>query len=72
MLRDAPVLVLGGGSNLLFAEIRRGRAELRAQSIAILEDDGDTAIVRADAASNGMRWCCGRWATAWRAWKTSR
>ena len=54
MLRDAPVLVLGGGSNLLFADDPPGAVlSLGAQSIAILEDDGDTAIVRADA---GVEW----------------
>ena len=50
MLRDGPVLVLGGGSNLLFAGNPDGAVlALTAQKIAMLEDDGDTAIVRADA-----------------------
>jgi len=54
MLRDGPVLVLGGGSNLLFAGDPQGAVlTLGAQSIRILEDDGDTAIVRADA---GVEW----------------
>jgi UDP-N-acetylenolpyruvoylglucosamine reductase len=52
MLRDGPVLVLGGGSNLLFAGDPQGVVlALTAQSIALVEDDGDTAIVRADAAT---------------------
>jgi UDP-N-acetylenolpyruvoylglucosamine reductase len=73
MLRDGPVLVLGGGSNLLFAGDPQGVVlALTAQSIAMIEDDGDRAIVRADAASNGMPSCCGRWATAWRGWRTWR
>jgi UDP-N-acetylmuramate dehydrogenase len=54
MLRDGPVLVLGGGSNVLFAGDPPGVVlALGAQSIAIVEDDGDTAIVRADA---GVEW----------------
>ena len=54
MLRDGPVLVLGGGSNLLFAGDPPGAAlALASQRIEILEDDGATAIVRADA---GVVW----------------
>src|SRR6478736_4848620 len=50
MLRTGPVLVLGGGSNLLFAADPAGAVlALSAQKIAILEDDGERAIVRADA-----------------------
>jgi UDP-N-acetylmuramate dehydrogenase len=54
MLRDGPVLVLGGGSNLLFAGDPPGAAlSLTAQRIGIVGDDGDIAIVRADA---GVGW----------------
>ena len=54
MLRDGPVLVLGGGSNLLFAGDLPGAAlSLTAQRIKIIEDDGNTAIIRADA---GVVW----------------
>jgi UDP-N-acetylmuramate dehydrogenase len=54
MLRDGPVLVLGGGSNLLFAGDPEGAVlALGAQNIQVLEDDGATAIVRADA---GVEW----------------
>ena len=54
MLRDGPVLVLGGGSNLLFAGDPPGAVlALTSQRIGILEDDGDKAIVRADA---GVAW----------------
>jgi len=54
MLRDRPVLVLGGGSNLLFAGDPPGAAlSLTAQRIEIIIDDGETAIVRADA---GLGW----------------
>ena len=54
MLREGPVLVLGGGSNVLFAGDPAGAVlALTAQSIAIVEDDGETAIVRADA---GVEW----------------
>ena len=54
MLRDGPVLVLGGGSNVLFADDPAGTVlALGAQKIAILEDDGERVIVRADA---GVEW----------------
>ena len=54
MLRDGPVLVLGGGSNVLFAGDPQGAVlALTAQSIRIVEDDGGRAIVRADA---GVEW----------------
>ena len=54
MLRDGPVFVLGGGSNVLFAGDPEGVVlALNAQSIALVEDDGDMAIVRADA---GVEW----------------
>jgi len=54
MLREQPVLVLGGGSNLLFAGDAPGAVlSLAAQRIEILEDDGDGGIVRADA---GVGW----------------
>jgi len=54
MLRDGPVLVLGGGSNLLFAGDPEGAVlTLGGQRIAMLEDDGMRAIVRADA---GVEW----------------
>lgn len=54
MLREGPVLVLGGGSNLLFAGDPPGVVlALTGQEIHILEDDGDRALVRADA---GVEW----------------
>ena len=54
MLSDGPVLVLGGGSNLLFAGDPPGATlALTAQRIEMLEDDGTGAIVRADA---GVAW----------------
>ena len=54
MLRDGHVLVLGGGSNLLFAGDPAGVVlALTAQGIALLGEDGDGAIVRADA---GVVW----------------
>lgn len=53
MLREAPVLVLGGGSNLLFAGDPEGVVlSLGGQRIELVED-GDVAIVRADA---GVEW----------------
>lgn len=54
MLREGPVLVLGSGSNLLFAGDPPGVVlALSGQQIRILEDDGETALVRADA---GVEW----------------
>ena len=54
MLRDGPLLVLGGGSNLLFAGDPDGAViSLSAQSIRIIADDGGTVVVRADA---GVEW----------------
>lgn len=54
MLRSGPVLVLGEGSNLLFAGDFPGVAIcLTMAGVRILHDDGATALVRADA---GMGW----------------
>jgi UDP-N-acetylmuramate dehydrogenase len=54
MLRNGPVLVLGEGSNLLFADDYPGVVIcLTMANIAILEDDGGHALVRADA---GVAW----------------
>ena len=59
MLREGPLLVLGGGSNLLFAGNPEGAVlALTAQRIDIVDDDGSNtpnsrAIVRADA---GVGW----------------
>ena len=51
---DCPALVLGGGSNLLFAGDPAGVVlALTAQRIGIRDDDGARAIVRADA---GVGW----------------
>ena len=50
MLRDDALLVLGGGSNLLFAGDAPGAVlALDTRAMAITDDDGDRAIVRADA-----------------------
>ncbi|MBW8312808.1 MAG: UDP-N-acetylmuramate dehydrogenase [Rhizobium sp.] len=54
MLREGPVLVLGEGSNLLFAGDFPGVAIcLTLAGVRIVQDDGDTALVRAEA---GMNW----------------
>jgi UDP-N-acetylmuramate dehydrogenase len=51
---DHASMVLGGGSNLLFAGNPPGAVvALATRGIAIVEDDGGTAIVRADA---GVAW----------------
>ncbi len=54
MLRDPNLLMLGGGSNLLFAGDPPGAVlALATHGIGLLEDDGSRAIVRADA---GVVW----------------
>jgi UDP-N-acetylmuramate dehydrogenase len=54
MLRAQPLLVLGGGSNLLFAGDAPGAVlSLTSQRIEIIDDAGDATIVRADA---GVGW----------------
>ena len=74
MLRDGPVLVLGGGSNLLFA----GDPDGAVLALARAEDRNPRRRRRRapscapTPASNGTSWCCGRWARALPAWKTSR
>lgn len=51
---DVPLLVLGGGSNLLFADDPPGPVlALAARQVAIVSDDGDRMVVRADA---GVDW----------------
>ncbi|KAA2285507.1 UDP-N-acetylmuramate dehydrogenase [Arenimonas fontis] len=54
MLREGPVMVLGEGSNLLFADDYPGVAICLAMAGSrIVRDDGDSAVVRAEA---GMNW----------------
>ena len=54
MLRDGPVLVLGEGSNLLFAGDFPGVAIcLTMSGVRLVRDDGDSAVLRAEA---GMNW----------------
>ena len=54
MLREGPVLVLGEGSNLLFVGDFPGVAIcLTMAGVSIVRDDGDSAVVRAEA---GMNW----------------
>ena len=54
MLRDGPVMVLGEGSNVLFAADFPGVVIcLTMAGATIVRDDGDSAVVRADA---GMAW----------------
>ena len=51
---DPEPMLLGGGSNVLFAGNPRGAViALATRGIAIIDDDGDIAIVRADA---GVVW----------------
>ncbi len=62
-LRGLPQLVLGSGSNLLFADDPQGLVlALRGQRIAIVNDAGGQAVVRADA---GLDWhACVQWTLA--------
>ncbi|WP_146909902.1 UDP-N-acetylmuramate dehydrogenase [Arenimonas daejeonensis] len=54
MLREGPVLVLGEGSNLLFAGDFPGVAVcLTMAGVGIVQEDGGSALVRAEA---GMNW----------------
>ena len=54
MLRDTSTLVLGGGSNLLFAGDAPGAVlALDTRRISLVEDHGGHAVVRADA---GVAW----------------
>lgn len=54
MLRDGPVLVLGEGSNVLFAADFPGVVVcLTAAAVRIVRDDGESALVRAEA---GLSW----------------
>ncbi|MGO1068292.1 UDP-N-acetylmuramate dehydrogenase [Lysobacter sp. CA199] len=53
-LRDGLALALGGGSNLLFAGDPEGAVlELSGRQVRVLSEDGERAIVRADA---GVQW----------------
>lgn len=53
-LREGFALAIGGGSNLLFAGDPDGAVlELSGRQVRVLEDDGERAIVRADA---GVAW----------------
>src|SRR5690606_27433058 len=64
LLQLAPVLVLGEGSNILFAgDVDGPVVAIRSHGIRILSDDGTTALVRVDAGANWndfVRWSLGR------------
>lgn len=64
MLRNGPVMVLGEGSNILFAADVPGVVIcLTMSEIKIIKDDGDFALVRADAGVNWndvVGWTLGR------------
>lgn len=52
-VRDLPLLMLGGGSNLLFAGDPPGAVvALRAAGMQVIADDGVQAVVRADAGAD--------------------
>lgn len=52
-VRDLPLLMLGGGSNLLFAGDPPGAVvALRAAGLQVIADDGVQAVVRADAGAD--------------------
>lgn len=53
-LHDQPLLVLGGGSNLLFAgDPAVTVLALASRAVTVIADDGETVVVRADA---GVPW----------------
>ena len=53
MLREGPVMMLGEGSNLLFAGDFPGVVVcIAAAKVSVLEDDGAHALVRAEAGAN--------------------
>jgi UDP-N-acetylmuramate dehydrogenase len=53
-LQDAPALILGGGSNLLFAGNPEGAVvSFDCRGVTVLHEHGDHAVVRADA---GAQW----------------
>ena len=64
LLRNGPVMVLGEGSNLLFADDFPGVVVcLAMHGVRILEDDGGHALVRAEAGLNWndlVHWTLGR------------
>ncbi len=64
MLRNGPVMILGEGSNILFADDVPGVVIcLTMSEINIVRDEGDYALVRADAGVNWndfIRWTLGR------------
>ncbi len=75
MLRDGPVLVLGGGSNLLFAGDPRAWslcADRRAASRSLEDDGADALSCAPKPASTGTTSCCGRWRRACAGWRTWR
>ena len=54
LLQQQPVLILGEGSNILFAgDVRGVVVSIAALGIEVLDDDGDTVLLRAQA---GERW----------------
>jgi UDP-N-acetylmuramate dehydrogenase len=63
-VRSSPVLVLGDGSNILFAGDWRGTVVSAAMlGLRILDDDGDTCLIRAEAGERWddlVRWSLGR------------
>ncbi len=71
-VRDLPLLMLGGGSNLLFAGDATGVAvAIGARDVAIVDDRGDRATVRADAGAGWHRlvlWSPDGACADWRTW----
>src|SRR5262249_53556130 len=63
-LRDKPLLLLGGGSNLLFTRDWAGVVlSIAAHGVRIVEDRGDAALIRAEAGENWndlVYWSLGR------------
>ena len=72
-LREGFALAIGGGSNLLFAGDPDGAVlELSGRQVRVLEDDGERAIVRADAGTVWHGFVMQTLARATPDWKTWR
>jgi len=73
MLRDPNLLLLGGGSNLLFAgDPPAAVLALATHGIRVLDDDGNTTMYAPMPGWCGMTSCCGPWVMACRAWRIWR
>ncbi len=70
--QGVPLLVIGGGSNLLLTrDVEALVLRMASRGIRILEDDGERVLLEAEAGESWhpfVQWTCGR---AWSGWKIS-